>query len=122
MQESEFEKQTKEYEDKMFGLMLYQETSPEWVKKLQETSYKNIKRRGEKALKKAKSILSDMRQGKTIQNQIDYFEWPIIIDEMRFRIDLLLSCYQELFPERPKEKPLEQEEIVALNIKVMSKL
>ena len=33
MAEEEFEQQIKEYEDTMFGLMLYQETSPEMVRK-----------------------------------------------------------------------------------------
>ncbi|HCO96669.1 MAG TPA: hypothetical protein DIU00_22480 [Phycisphaerales bacterium] len=122
MEESEFEQQIKEYEDTMFGLILYHETSPKWVQKLQKTSYKNMKRRGEKALKNAKRILLDAKKSKTVQNQFEYFEWPIIIDEMRFRIDLLLSCYQQLFPERPKEKPLEKEEIVSLRNEAMSRL
>ena len=54
--ECEFERQIKEYEDTMFGLMLYQETSPKWIQFLQNKSYDNMKRRGKEALKKAKDI------------------------------------------------------------------
>ena len=78
MVEEKFEQQIKEYKDIMFGLMLYQETSPEVVKKAQESHYNNMKRRGEGALKEAKNILSDIKAGKAIQDKIKLFEWPII--------------------------------------------
>ena len=122
MSETEFEQQIKEYEDMMFGFMLYQETSPEWVKKAQEWHYKNIKRRGEKALKEAKSILSNIKANKTVQDKIKIFEWPIIIDEMRFRIEVMLESYKSLFPQRPRNKSLSEEEIIALRNDTMKRI
>ncbi len=122
MVESEFEQQIKEYEDMMFGLTLYQETSPKWVKRLQKMSYKNIKRRGEKALKEAKSILSDIKRGKAVQDRIMCFEWPIITDDMKFRIDVMLQSYNSVFPNRPKEKSLSEQEIIALRNEAMNRI
>jgi len=122
MVHTEFEQQIRDYENMMFGLVLYQETSPKWVQKLQKTSYKNMKRRGEKALKEAKSILSDTKQDKDVQDRIMCFEWPIILDDMRFRIEVMLQCYKELYPERPREKSLSEEEIVSLRNEAMNKI
>jgi len=101
--------------------MLYQETSPKWIRKLQKISYKNMKRRGEKALKQAKNMLSDIKQGKDVQDRIMCFEWPIIMDDMRFRIEVMLQCYEELYPERPRERSLSKEEIIALRNEAMDK-
>ena len=109
-----FEKEIEQYEDLMFGLMLYQETSPKWVKRQQQTSYENMKRRGEKALKNAKKILMRARQGKSVRDMLRQFEWPIILQDMRFRIDIMLECYAELFPGRPRETILSDEEATAL--------
>jgi hypothetical protein len=122
MANTEFKQQIREYENIMFGLMLYQETSPKWVRKLQKISYKNMKRRGEKALKQAKNMLSDIKQGKDVQDRIMCFEWPIIMDDMQFRIEVMLQCYEELYPERPRERSLSKEEIIALRNKAMDKL
>ncbi len=122
MDEDEFERQIKEYEDMMFGLMLYQETSPEWAKKAQEWHYKNMKRRGEAALKEAKSLQLNMKAEKTIQGKIKFFEWPIILKEMRFRIDVMLASYKSLFPERPREKSLSKEEKNALQNDAMKRI
>ncbi len=122
MTEKEFEQEIKEYEDTMFGLKLYQESSPEWVRKAQEWHYNNIKRRGENALKEARSILSDIEAGKNIQAKIKCFEWPMIIKDMRFRIDVMLGSYKSLFPERPREKSLSEEEIIALQNDAMKRI
>ena len=119
---TKIEQQIKEYEDTMFGLMLYNETAPKWVKIQQERSYKNIKRRGEKAIREAKKILSDAKQGKQVQNKTRSFEWPVIIDEMRFRIKIMLQCYEELFPERPRERSLSEEEKIALQNDAMKRI
>ena len=117
-----FEKEIRAYEDTMFGLMLYQETSPEWAKKPQEWHYKNMKRRGEKALKEARSILSDAKQGKPAKYAIPFFEFPIILDDMKFRIEVLFQCYEELYPERPHDRSLSKKEIIALRNEAMNKI
>jgi hypothetical protein len=122
MEESEFEQQIIEYEDMMFGLTLYQETSPKWVQRLQKKSYKNIKIRGEKALREAKNILLDIKRGKDIQERIMCFEWPIIIDDMRFRIDVMLQSYNSIFPDRPKDKSLSEQEMIALRNEAMNRI
>ena len=122
MAEEKFEQQIKEYEDIMFGLMLYQETSPEFAKKAQESHYNNMKRRGEGALKEAKNILSDIKAGRAIQDKIKLFEWPIIIDEMQFRINIMLESYKSLFPDRPREEELTEEEKITLQNDAMKRI
>lgn len=117
-----FEEEIKEYEDMMFGLMLYQETSPKFIKSTQKISYKNIKRRGEAALNEAKSILSDAKQGKPIKYTIPFFEFPVITEEMWLRIEVTLQSYKELYPDRPCNKSLTEEEIIALRNEVMNRI
>ena len=117
-----FEKEIKAYEDTMFGLTLYQETAPKWVKALQKISYQNMKKRGQKAIQKAKGILVMTKSGKSVQNEMKYFEWPVILDDMRFRIDMMLKCYEELFPIRPRDKSLSKEEITALRNEAMNRI
>jgi hypothetical protein len=122
MEKSEFEQQIKEYEDMMFGLTLYQETSPKCVQQLQKMSYKNIKRRGDKALREAKNILLDIKRSKDVQDRIMCFEWPIIVDDMRFRIDVMLQSYNSIFPDRPKDKSLSEQEIITLRNEAMNRI
>jgi hypothetical protein len=117
-----FEKEIRAYEDTMFGLMLYHETAPKWVNTLQKISYKNMKRRGEKALKEARNILSDAKQGKPAKYAMPFFEFPIILDDMKSRIDVLLQCYEELYPERPRDRSLSKEEMIALRNEAMNKI
>ncbi len=122
MAEVEFEQQIKEYEDIMFGLLLYQETSPELVRKAQEGHYENMKQRGGKALKEARGILSDIRAGKALQDKVKFFEWPVITDDMQFRIDVMLKSYKSLFPDKPREEKLSREEIIALQNDAMKRI
>ena len=122
MAEAEFEQQIKEYEDIMFGLMLYQETSPELVKRAQEGHYENMKQRGEIALKEARGMLSDIKAGKALQDKVKFFEWPVITDDMQFRIDVMLKSYKSLFPDRPREESLSEEEINALQNDAMKRI
>lgn len=109
-----FEEEIEKYENSMFGLMLYQETSPMPVKVLQKISYKNMLRRGDKAIEEAKSILKDAKEGNDVSDRIKSFEWPVILKDMMYRLDILLECYNELFPGRPREKRLSREEIITL--------
>jgi len=119
---SEFKQKIEEYEDIMFGLKLYQETSPKWVQRLQKISYKNIKRRGEISIREAKNILLDIKRGKDVQDRITCFEWPIIIDDMKFRIDVMLQSYNIIFPGRPKDKSLSEQELIALRNEAMNRI
>ena len=122
MKESEFEQQIKKYEDMMFGLKLYQETSPKSVQRLQKMSYKNMKRQGEKALREAKSILLGIKRGKDVEDRIMCFEWPVILDDMRFRIDVMLQSYNSIFPDTQKDKSLSEQEIIALRNEAMKRI
>ena len=115
----EFEQQIKDFEDRIFGLRLYQETSPGWVKKAQEASYNNIVRRETKALEDAKTILEKAKNGIDVKSEINTFEFPIIIEEMRFRVDVMLKSYNNLFPDRPRDKKLSETEILALQDEAM---
>ena len=62
MDRAKFQHQIKEYEDIMFGLMLYQQTSPKWVQLAQQTSYKNMKRRGQEAIEEARQKKGNLRR------------------------------------------------------------
>lgn len=119
---TKFEEQIKTYEDMMFGLILYQETSPKPVQLLQKISYKNMKRRGDKAIEESKSILSDAKQGMNVDDRIECFEWPVILADMKYRIDVLLKCYEKLFPESSREQTLSKQEKIALRNEVINNI
>jgi hypothetical protein len=81
-----------------------------------------MKRRGDKAIEEAKSILSDAKQGMNVDDRIGCFEWPVILEDMKYRIDALLKCYEELFPERSREKSLSKQEAIALRNEVINNI
>ena len=58
------EKDIEEYEKLMFGVMLYQQTTPKLIQIIQKISYDNMRRRGEDAIQKAKSILNTLKKQK----------------------------------------------------------
>ena len=122
MTEGEFEQQIKGLEDRMFGLMLYQETSPGWVKKAQEASFNNIISRETKAIEDARKILEKAKSGIDVSFEINTFEFPIIIDEMKFRIDVMIKSYNSLFPDRPHNKRLSEKELLALQNDAMKRI
>lgn len=109
-----FAEETERYEDCMFGLMLYQETAPQPIRLVQSISYKNMRRRGDRALEEARKILADGKAGKDVSSRIQSFEWPVLLEDMRYRIEILLACYADLFPDRPREKRLSRDEVIAL--------
>ena len=63
-----------------------------------------------------------MKQGKDVQDRIMCFEFPIILDDMRFRIEIMLQSYEELYPERQREMKLSEKEITALRNEAMSRI
>jgi len=119
---SNFVKEVKEYENIIFGLTLYQETSPKWVQEKQKESYTNMKRRGNQAIYRAKHILKEAKKGKVVQDNIESFQWPIILEDMKYRIDILLECYERLFPGRSRERALSREEIILLRNEVINSI
>ena len=115
------EEEIKTYEDMMFGLLLYQETSPKPIQVLQRMSHKNMKTRGDEAIQEAKTILKDAKQDRKVHDRIKSFQWPVILEDMKHRIGILLECYEKLFPGRPREKALSKEEIIALRNEAVNK-
>lgn len=55
----------------MFGVMLYQQTTPKLIQIIQKISYDNMRRRGEDAIQKAKSILNTLSEKKGEKVKVD---------------------------------------------------
>ncbi len=110
----EFEQEIRRYEDMMFGLRLYQETSPKFTQYLQRRSYERIEVRGQRAIGQAKVILDDANRGQNVERRIESFAWPTIFEDVKRRFEILVERYDELFPRRPRSEPLSREEIALL--------
>ena len=117
-----FRQEVRAYEDTMFGLDLYQGTSPTFVRELQASSYRSMRARGDAALERAKAILDEASQGQDVEGEIAVFEWPLITSDMQLRIDILLQCYYDLFPARPREVPLTEDEARALRDEAVERM
>ena len=70
--------------------------------------------RGEKAIFNAKVLLKKVQNGTKKVESLKTFEFPPIygpgLDAMTERETILVRNYEKLFPERPREKPLTNEE------------
>ena len=114
----QFKSKIKEQEDILFGIKLYNENIDLLYDK--ETAYqanqhhKNIKQRGEESIIQAKELLEEVRKSSDMFEYLLMFEFPpahgLGLDEMTERAKILVETYDELFPERPREKSLAEDE------------
>lgn len=106
------------YEDVLFGIRLYHRqievrySQDAYVLKTSEYHFKQILRRGDKALSKARKLLKRLQRGtrsaRTVARAeaLKFFLSPPWRSDMEERALLLAETYQELFGDRPRDVPL----------------
>lgn len=116
----DFEVAIKRHEDQLFGIRLFNEGIKDlysYDRNILDTTnyhFKNIMERGQKAISEAKELLKKVKSGEGNIKVLKKFEFPPIhgpgLDEMTQRATLLVKAYEKLFPSRPREASLTQEE------------
>lgn len=126
-----FEAKIKEQEDQLFGIQLFMiGIRKTWgfdkrLIDMNERAYKSTLERGRLSIAKAKQLLEEVKQDPNKINLLDKFRFlPIrggtFLDGMTKRAQFLVKAYEELFPNRPRETPLTEEEHNLLREKIIS--
>lgn len=129
----EFKSKIKEYEDVLFGMNLYyQGICFTWrhnkeIIEFNRRHYKDIEKRMTTAINKAKQLLEEAKQGSDKLPLIQQFEFPPIkghpaLDEGTKLAKALAKAYKEIFPDRPRNKPLTEKESWRLKIVASKKI
>ena len=129
----EFESKIKEYEDVLFGLNLFIQGIHylwEYNKTIVDTNqqhYESAKKRMEEVISSAKKLLEETKKSFVGISLLQQFPFPPIkghpiLDEGTKRYKALTQAYNELFPNRPKNKPLTKEENRKLTEVVINKI
>ena len=115
-----FKNTIKEHEDQLFGIQLFMENIKQIYghdKTTMEYStyaFQNIIERGNTAISQAKLFLDKVKSGTASSDVLESFQFPPIhgpgLDEMTLRATLLVEAYEKLFPNRPRNLPLDKEE------------
>jgi len=114
----EFESEIKSFEEHLFGITLYYDTTPKLLRWSQKSSYNNITRRIQRALSDAKNLLNEVQKGSKPPTHLQKFNWPTRWRPMEDRIELLLKAYKITFFDRPMTR-LSKSEIKKLRNTVM---
>ena len=126
-----FKQKIREQEDQLFGITLYfQNISFVWannrqIVEMNKEHYENIMKRGREAIARARQLLNEAQENPKLSS-LRQFTFPPthgnpMLDEMTKQVKVLVGTYHELFPGRPKEKPLTKEEILHLTEVAISK-
>jgi len=115
-----FEKAIKQREGLLFGYNLYYQGikylygHDKHIMERTNFHYNQIKERNESAVLQAKNLLNEIRNGSKSINDLLNFTFPPIygpnLDEMTKRATLLVEAYEKVFPNRPKERELTEDE------------
>lgn len=123
-----FEMTIKQHEDQLFGIYLFNEgikylhaNNPDFKTIYGEDAldtadfhYKEIMKRGKKAISEAKELLEKVINQTEDIKALSKFQFPPIhgsgLDEMTQRATLLFQAYEKLFPRRSRDLPLTVEE------------
>ena len=115
-----FIKRIEEQEDLLFGTSLFYQgilqmySADEYIMKMNRESYESILKRGNKAIERAKHLLDKVQKNPSKLYLLQEFEFPPAIEEISIRSKILIEAYDELFPSRPREKPLTEKENLQL--------
>lgn len=120
-----FEKTIKEHENQLFGLLLYKRgvkllcSHDPNIIKMTDSSFENIVNRTQETIINAKLLLEEAKKNPKKMKELDNFHFPPIkghpfLDEMAKRVKIVLESYEELFPNRPREQNLSDEEVLKL--------
>ena len=99
-----FEQQIEEFENQLFGVLMYHQSAPRLFRWMQWLSFRNIMRRSTVSINLAKHLLSEVKAGCKPESDLQHFPWPPWTSDMTNRIDILLSVYAKTFPHRAKTK------------------
>jgi len=121
-----FKKKILEQENQLFGISLYYQgiiflySDHDDIVEMNKKACQNIMESGNTAIREAKRLLQEVEENPNKINLIREFEFPPIhgawiLDEMTKRTQVLVEAYNQLFPGRPREVPLSEEE----NLKLM---
>ena len=126
-----FKQRIREQEEQLFGITLFFQTlTYTWagdkeVVEINKHHYENIIKRGKEAITKAKQLLNEVQKNPNKLGLLRRFKFPPIrghpmLDQLTKRTEFLVKKYNELFPERPKAKPLTIEEYALLSEAVVN--
>jgi hypothetical protein len=122
-----------EHEEQLFGMnLLFRGMPLIWRNNRQrlgmnKDDYGALLQRGKETLVKTRQLLDELQENPTDFELLRQLEFPRIpedpiLEEMRRRARILLNTYYRLFPGRPKEDPLTDEEVVRLTEAALDKL
>lgn len=127
-----FEEKIKEQEDQLFGIKLFFDGLKDtWRRNkpiiaMNKFHFTNIMNRGKLYIQEAKKLLNEVKQNPEKTYQLKAFIFPPIkgspmLDEITKRAKILVETYNKLFPERPRDKELTEEERLLLKTKAIEK-
>lgn len=120
-----FEEEIGIQRDQLFGITLFSQgvevlhaSQPE-ILEMNRQSFQGITNRAESAISQAESLLQQVKADSTSVEQLRRFRFPPIsgnpmLDQMTQRAQILVKTYKQMFPGRPRSKPLNRAEIEAL--------
>jgi hypothetical protein len=122
-----------EHEEQLFGMnLLFRGMPLIWKNNRQrlgmnKDDYGALLQRGKKTLVKTRQLLDELQENPTDCELLRQLELPRIpedpiSEEMRRRARILVKTYYRLFPGRPKEDPLTDEEVARLTEAALDKL
>ncbi len=115
-----FRQRINEEEDLLFGITLFYQgiiqmwAADEATLKVNRESYERTSKRMDEAIRRARELLNEVQENPNKLSLLKQFDFPPTIDEMAKRSRILIEVYDELFPGRPREKPLNQEQNIQL--------
>ena len=105
----EFGSDIQRYKDYLFGLYLFQASSPRLIRWMQKGAYKRTFARVKAAIENAETLLGAVERGKAPASQLALFDWPPWTPSVEERIQTMLQVYATAFPSRPRKRLTKQE-------------
>lgn len=119
-----FKEIIQQHEDQLFGIQLFFEgiklsySHDEQILEMNAQALRNIVERGKMAIDAAKALLNDVENNIEDSSVLDRFQFPPIqgigLDPLTERASSLVQAYNKLFPGRPRDKVLNEEELKSL--------
>ncbi|MBA7527341.1 hypothetical protein ES705_19517 [subsurface metagenome] len=111
-------------EDQLFGIELYWETAKVSdyagiIMEMEKKSYENIKKRTVEAIIRSKELLAQIESCSEFAEYLRLFQFPPIyghpgLEEVTKRAEHIVKVYNNLFPNRSREKSLTDQERITL--------
>jgi len=130
---TQFEESIQLQKDHLFGLSLYfhgvelmYSDQPEIIE-MNRKSFDNIGERTEESIRKAESLLIEVKKNPSKSNKLNRFQFPPTIghpmlEQMTKRVEIILRTYERIFPGRSKSGSLNQEQLMRLMMEASEQL